>query len=205
MDSFVQCEDSRDKFDTISDIQNSVSNKRALGPSAPWNLRRALWKANVWARKALKKIQDAHWCTAYQKYSSTELIYKHAWKKTFFPCKLCKISLQQGRFKFPSSVGGFPVCISLFLPPNHKFSLQGASHFAFFSRPVHKLLDLGYVLWTCQDLWRPRAQKALWNLCLFETLIQNVWPHQCWWGKLYWVTPPNGMPSRWSSWYEFQN
>ena len=39
-----------------------------------------------------------------------------AWKKCLFPCKLGKISLQQGRF--PSSVGWFPLCISLF------FSLQ---------------------------------------------------------------------------------
>ena len=35
-------------------------------------------------------------------------------KKCLFPCKLGKISLQQGRF--PSSVGGVPLCtcISLF-------------------------------------------------------------------------------------------
>ena len=35
-------------------------------------------------------------------------------KNVFFPCKLGKISLQQGRF--PSSVGWFPLCISLFFP-----------------------------------------------------------------------------------------
>ena len=41
-------------------------------------------------------------------------ILNQAWKKCLFPCKLGKISLQQGRF--PSSVGWFPLCISLFFP-----------------------------------------------------------------------------------------
>ena len=36
------------------------------------------------------------------------------WKNVYFHCNLGKISLQQGRF--PSSVGWFPLCISLFFP-----------------------------------------------------------------------------------------
>ena len=38
--------------------------------------------------------------------------------------------MQQGRF--PSSVEGFLLCISLFFPPNHKISWQGSSRFACF-------------------------------------------------------------------------
>ena len=41
------------------------------------------------------------------------MLHNQAWKKCLFPCKLGKISLQQGRF--PSSVGRFPSCI-LFFP-----------------------------------------------------------------------------------------
>ena len=36
---------------------NSVSNKKGPQALSPWKLRRALWKANVWAQKALKKFR----------------------------------------------------------------------------------------------------------------------------------------------------
>ena len=52
-----------------------------------------------------------------------------AWQRSLFPCKLCKISLQQGRF--PSSVGGFPLCISLFFPSKSQNFHASARSFPF--------------------------------------------------------------------------
>ena len=56
-----------------------------------------------------------------------------AWKKCLFPCKLGKISLQQGRF--PSSVGWFPLCISLFFPSkSQNFQARSFPFCQFFPR-----------------------------------------------------------------------
>ena len=72
-----------------------------------------------------------NWLLAQEDFFTTGVLNNQAWKKYLFPYKLGKISLQQGRF--PSSVEGFPLRISLFFsPPNHKISLQGASRFVCF-------------------------------------------------------------------------
>ena len=57
------------------------------------------------------------------------------WKnllKSGLICRPGKIFISLQQFRFPSRVGWFPVCISLFFPPNHKISWQGASRFACF-------------------------------------------------------------------------
>ena len=71
-------------------------------------------------------------------------------------------SLQAGQ-KFPpagqisSSVGWFPLCISLFCSPNHKISLQqGASHFACFH---HKMPAC--VLPTCQTYYCESCKRNI--------------------------------------------
>ena len=80
-----------------------------------------------------------NWCMQSSSYHSSyrvpvtvaaKYLHTQAWRKCLFPCKLGKISLQQGRF--PSSVGWFPLCISLFFPFKSQISRQGASRFACF-------------------------------------------------------------------------
>ena len=59
-------------------------------------------------------------------------------KNCLFPCKLGKISLQQGRF--PCSVGWFPLSISLFFPSkSQNFPCKELPVLPVFSTPVGSL------------------------------------------------------------------
>ena len=81
---------------------------------------------------------------------------EQAWKKKWFPCKVDKISLVQGRF--PSSVGGFPLSISLlFFSKSHNFLLRSFLLCMFF--PPGLLLNVIF----CQKIYC----NSFWSNSLF--------------------------------------
>ena len=91
-------------------------------------------------------------------------------KKCLFPCKLCKISLHQGRF--PSSVGWFPLCISMyfyiFSLPITQFCGKELPILPVFSKPSwHKPDRQGLT----PDPW---LYKVLFHLC-----VCSVVPSDC--------------------------
>ena len=74
---------------------------------------RTVWRLSLSLYKVLYPTCGISW-----KWLKLDILPKKYFLQPFqcllFPCKLGKISLQQGRF--PYSVGWFPLCISLFFP-----------------------------------------------------------------------------------------
>ena len=97
--------------------------------------------------------------------------------KIFFPCKLGKISLQQGRF--PSSLGWFPLHISLFFPSkSQNFLARSFPFYLFFSRSALILR----IFWTQlydSDFSRPTLSKECWAYSE-KSNCQNQIPLEKW-------------------------
>ena len=87
-----------------------------------------------------------------------------AGKKCLFPCKLPKISLQQGRF--PSSVGWFPIW-NLSFPLNHKISWHQASHLTYF---FPGLLAIVWCIQQSLEFGQNGKFLFLYSVVLFPTL-----------------------------------
>ena len=97
-----------------------------------------------------------------------------AWKKCLFPCKLGRISLQQDRF--PSSVGWFPLCISLFFfSKSQNFPARSFPFCLFFPRLQvttsayfeHHQFQLAA---SCVNKWRVyKSQNKIHNQFEFES------------------------------------
>ena len=103
-----------------------------------------------------------------------DVALSQAWKKYLFPCKLCQISLKQGRF--PSSVGGFPLCISLLFPSQiTKFPCKELPVLPVFSRPVWQTL-LDVTTWFRPDLsWCIKACSPSRHSCRCHCDIKWHW------------------------------